>query len=72
MQVEIDKKDTKLTYQINYTIAQKTCKDFLRQNKAHDEIDVEGLIAQNIEAIRHNRTFARQQRFKLPMSFCYR
>lgn len=72
MQVEIDKKDTKLTYQINYTIAQKTCREFLRQHNAVDEIDVEGLIAQNIEAIRHDRTFARQQRFQLPMSFCYR
>lgn len=55
MQVEIDKKDTKLTYQINYTIAQKTCREFLRQHNAVDEIDVEGLIAQNIEAIRHDR-----------------
>lgn len=41
----------------------------------HDSItslDVEGLIAQNIGAVRPGRTFARQPRFKLPLSFCYR
>ena len=36
------------------------------------KMDVEGLIAQNIEPIRPGRSFARQHRFKLPISFCYR
>lgn len=70
--VEIKKRDTKYEYQANFSEGFKTCRDFLR---IHDEItviDVEGLIAQNIEPIRPGRTFARQQRFKLPVSFCYR
>lgn len=72
MHVKMPEKSTKHTYQINYSAAIKTCRAFLR---IHDEemiLDVEGLIAQNIEPIRPDRTFARQARFKLPMSFCYR
>lgn len=70
--VVIKKRHTKHEYQANFSEGFKTCRKFLR---IHDEttlLDVEGLIAQNIEPIRPNRTFARQHRFKLPMSFCYR
>ena len=70
MHVEIPKKNRKHIYQINYSEAIKICRDFLRNNT--QILDVEGLIAQNIEPIRPGRTFARQARFKLPMSFCYR
>ena len=70
MHVEIPKKNRKHTYQINYSEAIKICRDFLRNNTR--TLDVEGLIAQNIEPVRPGRTFARQARFKLPMSFCYR
>lgn len=72
LSVEIPKKDTKLTYQINYSAAIKTCRAFLRECDEITTLDVEGLIAQNIEPIRPGRTFARQARFKLPISFCYR
>lgn len=70
--VTIEKCDTKHEYQANFSEGFKTCREFLR---IHDEItmlDVEGLIAQNIEPIRPGRAFARQHRFKLPISFCYR
>lgn len=70
--VEIPKKDRKHTYQVNYSAAIKTCRAFLRNRDSSGTFDVEGLIAQNIEPIRPGRTFARQARFKLPMSFCYR
>lgn len=70
MHVEIPKKNRKHTYQINYSEAIKICRDFLRNDT--QILDVEGLIAQNIEPVRPDRTFARQARFKLPMSFCYR
>lgn len=72
MYVEIPEKDRKHTYQVNYSQAIKTCRDFLRDRSKTKVLDVEGLIAQNIEPIRPGRTFARQARFKLPMSFCYR
>lgn len=32
------------------------------------DMDVEGLIASNIEAVRPGRTFPRQKRFEIPMS----
>ena len=70
MHVEVPKKNRKHIYQINYSQAIKICRDFLRSST--QTLDVEGLIAQNIEPIRPGRTFARQARFKLPMSFCYR
>lgn len=70
--VELEERDRKYTYQINFSEAFKTCREFLRIHDNKTELDVNGLIAQNIEPIRPGRTFARQQRFKLPISFCYR
>ena len=70
--VEIEQRDTKYEYQANFAEAFKTCRDFLRIHDGVTEMEVEDLIAQNIEPIRPGRTFARQHRFKLPISFCYR
>ena len=70
--VTIDRADRAYEYQINYSSALKTCREFLRIHDGITKINVEGLIAQNIEPIRPGRSFARLHRFKLPMSFCYR
>lgn len=70
--VGIEKRETKYEYQVNFAEAFKICRDFLRIRACRTKMDVEGLIAQNIEPIRPERTFARQHRFKLPISFCYR
>lgn len=70
--VDIDKCSAKYEYQVNFAEAFKTCRDFLRIRGNAIKMEVEGLIAQNIEPIRPGRTFARQHRFKLPISFCYR
>lgn len=70
--VDIDKCNTKYEYQVNFAEAFKICRDFLRIHDAKTKMEVEGLIAQNMEPIRPGRTFARQHRFKLPISFCYR
>jgi len=70
MHVEIPKKNRKHACQINYSEAIKICRDFFRNDA--QILDIEGLIAQNIEPVRPGRTFARQARFKLPISFCYR
>lgn len=69
--VEIPKRDTKYEYQVNFAEACRTCREFLRTDGAAVS-DVEGVIAQNIEAVRPGRAFPRHKRFKLPMSFCYR
>lgn len=60
-----------LVYQVNYSEAIKTCPEHLRISDRKTVLDIEGLIAQNIEPVRPDRTIARQARFKLPMSFCY-
>lgn len=70
--ITIDRTDCAYEYQINYSAAIKTCRDFLRIHDGITKISVEGLIVKNTESIRPGRTFARQHRFKLPMSFCYR
>lgn len=70
--VTIDRTDCAYEYQVNYSCALKTCRDFLRIHDDITKINVEGLIVKNIESIRPGRSFARQHRFKLPMSFCYR
>lgn len=70
--VDIEKHNTKFEYQANFAEAFKICRDFLRIRDGRTKMEVEGLIAQNIEPVRPGRTFARQHRFKLPVSFCYR
>lgn len=70
--VEMEQKGRKYEYQVNYSEAMKTCRSFLRIHDGKSVMDVEGLIASNIEAVRPGRTFPRQKRFKIPMSFCYR
>lgn len=70
--VSVDSGGRRYEYQVNFAEAFKTCRDFLRIHDGGTEMDVEGLIAQNLEPIRPGRTFARQHRFKLPISFCYR
>ena len=70
--VEIEQHDTKYEYQANFAEAFKICRDFLRIHDGVSKMEVESLIAQNIEPIRPGRTFVRHHRFKLPISFCYR
>lgn len=70
--VEIEQHNTKYEYRANFAEAFKTCRDFLRIHDGVSKMEVESLIAQNIEPIRPGRTFARLHRFKLPISFCYR
>lgn len=70
--VDIDSSGKKYEYQVNFAEGFKICRDFLRIHDGRTTLEVESLIAQNIEPIRPGRTFARQHRFKLPISFCYR
>ncbi len=72
LSVEIEQNERKHECQVNYSQAVKTCRDFLRIHDGKSVMDAEGLIASNIEAVRPGRTFPRQKRFKIPMSFCYR
>ena len=62
----------KVFHSKNFAEAFKICRDFLRIHDGVSTMEVESLIAQNIEPIRPGISFARQHRFKLPISFCYR
>lgn len=70
--VEREHCGTKYEYQANFAEAFKICRDFLRIHDGVSKMEVESLIAQNLEPIRPGRAFARQHKFKLPISFCYR
>jgi hypothetical protein len=72
--VVILEKDTKHVYQVNLAMAMKICHHFIRvrEDRAPPDVDVEALIGNYTLPIRPGRSFARQHRFQLPASFCYR
>jgi hypothetical protein len=70
--VIIVQKDTKYFHQVNFAMAIKICHIFIRIRKGEPPPDVEGLIGNFTLPVRPMRTYARQHRFQLPASFCYR
>ena len=70
--VVLHQKSGKHTYQVNYTIAYQACHYFLRLHNGEVPPDIESLIRQNILPVRPDRTYARQHRFRVPVSFNYR
>lgn len=70
--VVLQQKSGKHTYQVNYTIAYQACHYFLRLHNGEVPPDIESLIRQNILPVRPDRTYARQHRFRVPVSFNYR
>lgn len=71
-QVVITKKGTKHVHQVNFAVAMKICHHFIRIREGEPLPDVEALIGNYTLPIRNGRNFARQHRFQLPASFCYR
>jgi hypothetical protein len=70
--VVIEQNDTKYVYQVNFAMAMKICHHFIRLHEYEAPPYVEALIGSYSLPIRLNRNFARQHRFRLPASFCYR
>ncbi len=71
--VTVDKKNTINVYQVNYSLAFKTCREYMRKHRTEkDMIDVGGLIARFVEPVRPGRSFARKKKVKHPFSFWYR
>lgn len=70
--VVIGKKNRKHIYQVNYTVAYNACHYFLRLHNGEEPPNIESLIEQNILPIRPERKYARQHRFRVPVSFTYR
>ena len=71
-QVTFVKQKRKHVHQVNFSIAFKTCRHFLRLHSGEAPPDVEGLIRKHTLPVRPSRNFARQQRFQVPASFAYR
>lgn len=70
MNVVIHQKDTKHTYQMNYTIAIHICRYFLQNDISPP--DVEKLIQKNLLPVRPGRSDPRKVRPKSVVSFLYR
>ncbi len=68
-QVEFEKKKQKHIHQVNFSIALKTCRHFLRLHLGEEPPDVEGLTKKHTLPVRPSRNFARQQRYQIPVSF---
>ena len=71
-QVTFEKRKRKHIHQVDFSIAFKTCRHFLRLHCGEEPPDVEGLIRKHTLPVRPSRNFARQQRFQVPVSFTYR
>lgn len=70
--VVINRKGRKHPLQVNYSAAYKACHYFLRLHNGESPPDIEGLIEKNTLPIRPYRKYARQHRFRVPVSFTYR
>lgn len=70
--VVIEQRGRKHNYQVNYTVAYNACQYFLRLHNGENPPNIEGLIEQNILPVRPGRKYARQHRFRVPVSFTYR
>ena len=70
--VVIVQKNRKHIYQVNYTVAYNACHYLLRLHNGEEPPNIESLIEQNILPIRPDRKYARQHRFRVPVSFTYR
>ena len=71
-QVTFEKQKRKHIHQVDFSIAFKTCRYFLRLHSGEEPPDVESLIRKHTLPVRPSRNFARQQRFQVPVSFTYR
>ena len=70
--VVIKQKKRKYIYQVNYTVAYDACHYLLWLHHGEKPPDIESLTGQNILPVRPGRNYARQHRYRVPVSFTYR
>ncbi len=70
--VVINKKGRRHNLQVNYSVAYKACHFFLQLHNRDTTLDIETIIERYTLPIRPNRKYARQHRFRVPVSFTYR
>jgi len=68
----ISKKERKYEYQVNFTMAYLTCREFLRRTCKESEFEVLALIEKYILPVRPDRKYERNKLFQRPMTFTYR
>lgn len=68
----IRRRGRKHPLQVNYSAAYKACRHFLHLHNGESPPDIESLIEKNTLPIRPDRKYARQHRFRVPVSFTYR
>ena len=68
----IRRRGRKHPLQVNYSAAYKACRHFLCLHNGESPPDIESLIEKNTLPIRPDRKYARQHRFRVPVSFTYR
>lgn len=67
-----EQKRQKHMLQVNYSVAYDACHYLLRLHGGEESPKIESLIEKNFLPIRPNRKYARQHRFRVPVSFLYR
>ena len=70
--VAVNRKGKKHMLQVNYSVAYDACHYLLRLHGGEESPKIESLIEKNFLPIRPNRKYARQHRFRVPVSFLYR
>jgi len=70
--VVISQANTKFLYQVNFTVAIRVCRKFLRAWINAPPFDVEALIRKNVLPVRPNRKDERKIRSKSAVSFLYK
>lgn len=68
----ISQKKRKHEYQVNFTMAYLTCREFLRRNCNESDFEVLALIEKYILPVRPDREYKRNKLFQRPMTFTYR
>lgn len=70
--VAVNRKGKKHMLQVNYSVAYDACHYLLRLHGGEESPKIESLLEKNFLPIRPNRKYARQHRFRVPVSFLYR
>lgn len=68
----IQQKRRKHEYQVNFTMAYQTCREFLRRTCNEPPLEVLALIEKYILPVRPDREYKRNKLFQHPMTFTYR
>jgi hypothetical protein len=70
--VVIEKRDTKYTYRINFSLAISTCVEYLKRCKQGTLIQLEALLKRDLIPVRPGRSSPRYRRARTAVTFQYR